>query len=60
MQIQGSKRQLVPLSSEITVEAGLLERPEISVTDMIIAAPAWSAGAAVVTNDPHFRQWALR
>jgi len=54
MQVQGSKLQLVPLSAEIAVEARMLKRPGISVTDAIIPASARSAGAAVVTNDPHF------
>lgn len=54
MQVQGSKLSLVPLSAEIAVEAGMLKQPGISVADAIIAASAWAAGAAVVTNDPHF------
>jgi predicted nucleic acid-binding protein len=32
----------------------MLKRPGISVADAILAASARSAGAAVVTNDPHF------
>jgi predicted nucleic acid-binding protein len=54
MQVQGSKLQLIPLSAEIAVEAGMMKRPGISVADAIIAASALSAGASVVTNDPHF------
>ena len=54
MQVQGSKLSLVPLTPEIAVEAGMLKRPGISVADAIIAASALWAGAAVVTNDPHF------
>jgi predicted nucleic acid-binding protein len=54
MQVQGSKLQLVPLSAEIAVEAGLIKRPGISIADAVIASSAQSAGAAVVTNDPHF------
>jgi predicted nucleic acid-binding protein len=53
MQVQGSKLQLIPLSAEIAVEAGI-KRPGISVADAIIAASALLAGASVVTNDPHF------
>lgn len=56
MQVQGSKLQLIPLSSEIAVEAGILKRPGISIADGIIAASARSAGAVVVTNDPHFSE----
>jgi predicted nucleic acid-binding protein len=54
MQVQSSKLSLVPLSAEIAVEAGMLKRPGISVADAIIAASARAAGAAVVTNYPHF------
>lgn len=44
MQVQRSKMQLVPLSAEIVVEAGLLQRQGISVADAIIAASSRSAG----------------
>jgi predicted nucleic acid-binding protein len=54
MQVQGSKLQLIPLSAEIAVEAGMMKRPGISVAYAIIAASALSAGASVVTNDPYF------
>jgi predicted nucleic acid-binding protein len=56
MQVQGSKLQLIPLSAEIAVEAGMMKRPGISVADAIIAASALSAGASVLTNDPHFAE----
>jgi predicted nucleic acid-binding protein len=56
MQVQGSKLQLIPLTPEIAVEAGMLKRPGISVADAIIAASARSAKAAVVTNDPRFSE----
>jgi predicted nucleic acid-binding protein len=59
MQVQGSKLQLIPLSAEIAVEAGMLKRPGISVADAIIAASARAAGAAVVTNDPHFSEMGI-
>lgn len=59
MQVQGSKLSLVPLSAEIAVEAGMLKRPGISVADAIIAASARAAGAAVVTNDPHFPEMGI-
>ena len=54
MQVQGSKLNIIPLTPEIAVEAGLLKLPGISVADAIIAASARATGAAVVTNDPHF------
>lgn len=54
MQIQNSKLNLILLTPEIAVEAGMLKRPGISVADAVIASSALSAGAAVVTNDPHF------
>lgn len=54
MQIQHSKMHLIPLTAEIALEAGLLKRKGISVADAIIAASAQSAGASVVTRDPHF------
>ena len=56
IQVQGSKLQLIPLSAEIAVEAGMMKRPGISEADAIIAASAVSAGASVVTNDPHFNE----
>lgn len=56
MQVQGSKLNIIPLTPEIAIEAGLLKQPGISVADAIIAASALSAGAAVVTNDPHFAE----
>jgi predicted nucleic acid-binding protein len=56
MQVQGSKLRLIPLSAEIAVEAGMMKRPGISMADAIIAASALSAGASVVTNDPHFAE----
>jgi predicted nucleic acid-binding protein len=54
MQVQGSKLNIIPLTPEIAVEAGLLRQQGISVADAIIAASARSAGAAVVTNNAHF------
>lgn len=54
MQIQNSKLNLIPLTPEIAVEAGILKQPGISVADAIIASSAISAGAAVVTKDAHF------
>jgi predicted nucleic acid-binding protein len=54
MQIQNSKLNLIPLTPEIAVEAGMLKQSGISVADAIIASSAFSAKAAVVTNDPHF------
>jgi predicted nucleic acid-binding protein len=54
MQIQNSKLNLLPLTPEIAVEAGILKQSGISVADAIIASSALSAGAAVVTNDTHF------
>ena len=59
MQVQGSKLSLVPLSAEIAVEAGMLKWPGISVADAIIAVSAQAAGAAVVTNDPHFSEMGI-
>jgi predicted nucleic acid-binding protein len=59
MQVQGSKLCLVPLSAEIAVEAGILKRQGISIADTIIAASARAAGAAVVTNDPHFPEMGI-
>ena len=59
MQVQGSKLELIPLTREIAIEAGMLKRPGISVADAIIAASARSVGAAVVTNDPHFSKMAV-
>jgi predicted nucleic acid-binding protein len=59
MQVQGSKLQLIPLSAEIAVEAGMMKRSGISVADAIIAATALSAGASVVTNDPHFSKMGI-
>jgi predicted nucleic acid-binding protein len=56
MQARGSKLQIVPLTPEIAVEAGMLKRPGISGADAIIAASARAAGAAVVTNDPRFSE----
>jgi len=53
-QVQGSKLNIIPLSPEIAVEAGLPRQPGIPVADAIIAASARAAGAAVVTNDAHF------
>jgi predicted nucleic acid-binding protein len=53
-QVQGSKLVLIPLTPEIAGEAGLMKQQGISLADTIIAASARSAGAAVVTNDPHF------
>ena len=54
IQVQGSKLEIVPLTPEIALEAGLLKQPGISVADAIIAASARAAGAVVVTNDAHF------
>jgi len=58
-QIQGSKLVLIPLTPDIAAEAGMLKQPGISVADAIIAASARSAGANVVTNDPHFSAMGL-
>lgn len=54
MQVQGSKLNIIPLTPEIAIEAGLLKQPGISVADAIIAASARFAEAEVVTNDTHF------
>jgi predicted nucleic acid-binding protein len=54
MQVLHSKLNVIPLSPEIAIHAGTLKLPGISVADAIIAASAASAGASVVTNDPHF------
>jgi predicted nucleic acid-binding protein len=54
MQVQGSKLNLIPLTSEIAMDAGTMKRQGISIADAIIAASALSVGASVVTNDPHF------
>ena len=54
MQVQHSKLDLLMMTPEIAVEAGLLKQPGISVADAIIAASALSVGASVVTNDTHF------
>jgi predicted nucleic acid-binding protein len=56
MQVQGSKLNLIPLTSEIAIGAGTMKRQGISIADAIIAASALSAGASVVTNDPHFSE----
>ena len=56
MQIQHSKLNLIPLTVEIAVDAGIIKRPGISVADAIIASSALSVGASVVTKDPHFSQ----
>ena len=56
LQIQHSKLNLIPLTAEIAVDAGIIKRPGISVADAIIAASAGSVDASVVTNDPHFSQ----
>jgi predicted nucleic acid-binding protein len=56
MQIQHSKLDLIPLTAEIAVDAGIIKRPGISVADAIIAASARSVNASVVTNDPHFSE----
>jgi predicted nucleic acid-binding protein len=56
MQIQHSKLNLIPLTVEIAVDAGIIKRPGISVADAIIASSALSVSASVVTNDPHFSQ----
>lgn len=54
MQIQHSKMNLIQLTPEIAVKAGIIKRHGISVADAIIAASALSVGASVVTDDPHF------
>jgi predicted nucleic acid-binding protein len=59
MQVQGSKLDLIPLTSEIAIEAGIIKRPGISVADAIIAASASSVGASVVTNDSHFSEMGI-
>lgn len=56
LQIQHSKLNLIPLTAEIAVDAGIIKRPGISVADAIIAASAGSVDASVVTNDPHFSE----
>lgn len=53
MQVQGSKLNIIPLTTEIAVVAGLLKQPGISVADAIIAATALSVDASAVTNDAH-------
>jgi len=53
-QIQHSKLNIIPLTEEIALHAGLLKQKGISVADAIIAASALSVNASVVTNDPHF------
>lgn len=59
-QVQGSDLRMIPLTPEIAVDAGILKQPGISVADAIIAASARSAGAAVVTNDPHFTSMGIK
>jgi predicted nucleic acid-binding protein len=54
LQIQHSKMQLIPLTAEIAVDAGIIKQQGISVADAIIAASARAVDALVVTNDPHF------
>ncbi|MFA4860757.1 PIN domain-containing protein [Methanoregula sp.] len=54
MQIRHSKLNIISLTAEIAMDAGLTKRPGISVADAIIAASARAVRAAVVTNDPHF------
>ena len=54
MQVLHSKLNVIPLSAEIAIRAGMLKRPGISVADAIIAASALSVKASVVTNDQHF------
>ena len=56
MQIQGSHLNMIPLTPEIAVDAGMMKRPGISIADAIIAASALSVNASVVTNDPHFAE----
>lgn len=56
MQILHSKVLAVPLDPETALRAGRLKRPGISVADAIVVASAVSAGASVVTNDPHFAE----
>ncbi|GAB6284041.1 MAG: hypothetical protein STSR0009_02400 [Methanoregula sp.] len=53
-QIQHSKLNIIPLTEEIALHAGLLKQKGISVADAIIAASALSVNTSVVTNDPHF------
>jgi len=55
-QVLHSKLNVIPLSAEIAIRAGMLKRPGISVADAIIAASALSAEASVVTNDSHFSE----
>jgi predicted nucleic acid-binding protein len=54
LQIQHSKLNLIPLTAEIAVDAGIIKQQGISVADAIIAASARAVDALVVTNDPHF------
>ena len=59
MQIQHSKMHIIPLTTEIAVEAGMMKLPGISLADAVIAASARAAGASVVTNDPHFSRMGI-
>lgn len=54
MQIQHSKMNLLTLTADIALDAGIIKKPGISVADAIIGASARSLNASVVTNDPHF------
>ena len=56
MQVLHSKLNVISLNPEIAIRAGTLRLPGISMADAIIAASALSAGAPVVTNDPHFSE----
>ena len=53
-QIQHSKLNIIPLTAEIAIHAGISAQKGISVAAAIIAASALSVNASVVTNDPHF------
>ena len=59
MQVLHSKLNVIPLSAEIAIRAGILKRSGISIADAIIAASALSVDASVVTNDPHFSEMGL-
>ena len=56
MQVLHSKLNVIPLSAEIAIRAGILKRSGISIADAIIAASALSVDASVVTNDLHFSE----
>jgi predicted nucleic acid-binding protein len=54
------RNRIIPLTPEIATGTGIIKQPEISVADAIIAASTRSAGAAVVTKDPHFPEMGVK